>query len=236
MDGIRAMQEQLPWDAEASPASDEHPPRQQSPDIDAEADRNQRYQHPPRQFTLAAQWSKPMNTPIIINPQRSASFDVDAQNSFTPLSPDELPVAEGHCIAGELNRQAAFASLRIGSKDAHSPAAVWVSNEQHPPLSPVKGHANADLHWPLHAVPGTHGFALLDELPAVTDYDFFVWKGIEPTLHPYGACFHDLANQLSTGVIEFLQARDIDTVLVGGLATDYCVLNTVLQLRNAVCP
>ena len=174
-----------------------------------------------------------MNTPITINPQRSASFDVDAQNSFTPLSPGELPVAEGHCIAGELNRQAAFASLRIGSKDAHSPTAVWVANEQHPPLSPVKGHANADLHWPLHAVPGTHGFALLDELPAVTDYDFFVWKGIEPTLHPYGACFHDLANQLSTGVIEFLQARDIDTVLVGGLATDYCVLNTVLQLRNA---
>ena len=174
-----------------------------------------------------------MNPTSTVNPQRTASFDVDAQNSFTPLSPDELPVAEGHCIAGELNRQAAFASLRIGSKDAHSPSAVWVANEHNPPLSPVKGHANADLHWPLHAVPGTHGFALLDELPAVTDYDFFVWKGIEPTLHPYGACFHDLANRLSTGVIEFLQARGIDTVLVGGLATDYCVLNTVLQLRTA---
>lgn len=174
-----------------------------------------------------------MNQPISITPQRTASFDIDAQNSFTPLSPDELPVAEGHCIAGELNRQAAFAALRIGSKDAHSPSAVWVASVENPPLSPVSGHANADLHWPLHAVPGTHGFALLDELPPVTDYDYFVWKGIEPTLHPYGACYHDLANSLSTGVIEFLQARGIDTVLVGGLATDYCVLNTVMQLRDA---
>ena len=174
-----------------------------------------------------------MNPPITINPQRSASFDVDAQNSFTPLSLNELPVAEGHCIAGELNRQAAFASMRIGSKDAHSPAAVWVADEHNPPLSPVTGHANADLHWPLHAVPGTDGFKLLENLPAVTDYDYFVWKGIEPTLHPYGACYHDLANHLSTGVIEFLQAHGADTVLVGGLATDYCVLNTVMQLRAA---
>ncbi len=52
-------------------------------------------------------------------------------------------------------------------------------------------------------------------------------------MHPYGTCFHDLAERRSTGLIEFLQARGVTTVLVGGLATDYCVKTSVLQLRRA---
>ena len=31
------------------------------------------------------------------------SIDVDAQKTFTPLCPDELPVNEGHLIVEELN-------------------------------------------------------------------------------------------------------------------------------------
>ena len=41
-----------------------------------------------------------------------AAFDIDAQQTFTPLCPDELPVAGGDMIAEELNAQAAFASVR----------------------------------------------------------------------------------------------------------------------------
>ena len=52
-------------------------------------------------------------------------------------------------------------------------------------------------------------------------------------MHPYGACFHDLQDRLSTGAIEFLRANGVSTVLVGGLATDYCVCTTALQLRRA---
>ena len=49
-----------------------------------------------------------------------ASFDIDAQKTFTPLCPDELPVAEGDKIVPELNAQAEFAALRVASRDAHS--------------------------------------------------------------------------------------------------------------------
>jgi len=38
---------------------------------------------------------------------------------------------------------------------------------------------------------------------------------------------------MSTGVIEFLKANGIDTIIVGGLATDYCVKTTALQLAAA---
>lgn len=164
--------------------------------------------------------------------QKIASFDIDAQCTFTALCPDELPVIEGDTIVDELNAQAQFATYRIGSKDAHSPKALWVADEQHPPLSEIKGD-NVDLRWPLHAVPGTQGFELIPGLPKVTEYDFFVWKGIELDMHPYGNCYHDFAEKMSTGLVEFLRARDVTTVLAGGLATDYCVKNTVMQLVNA---
>ncbi|KDD96492.1 isochorismatase family protein [Bordetella bronchiseptica] len=161
-----------------------------------------------------------------------ASFDVDAQKSFTPLCPDELPVPDGHAIVPELNAQAAHADLRLGSKDAHSPHAIWRATADQPMFSPVAG-ANVDVRWNMHCVPGTRGFELLDGLPAPAAYDFFVWKGVEPDMHPYGSCYHDLAERQPTGVIEFLRARDVRYVLVGGLALDYCVKVTALQLRRA---
>ncbi|HSC83172.1 MAG TPA: nicotinamidase, partial [Pseudomonas sp.] len=132
-----------------------------------------------------------------------ASFDVDAQKGFTPLCPNELPVPGGEQIAPALNQLASRASLRLGSKDAHSPQAAWVAPSHAEMLKPLP-LANADLSWVSHCVPGTPGFELLDELPAPLDYDYFVWKGVEPDLHPYGACYHDLAEKRSTGAIEFL--------------------------------
>jgi nicotinamidase/pyrazinamidase len=164
--------------------------------------------------------------------QKTASFDVDAQKSFTPLCPDELPVAGGDLIGAELNFMASLARLRVGSKDAHTPKAPWVVAEHGQMLQPT-GLAHADITWVSHCVPGTAGFTLLDELPTPYDYDYFVWKGVEPDLHPYGACYHDLHNKLSTGVIEYLRAQGIERVIVGGLALDFCVKTTALQLAGA---
>ncbi|WP_277960703.1 isochorismatase family protein [Pseudomonas sp. RIT-To-2] len=161
-----------------------------------------------------------------------ASFDIDAQKGFTPLCPAELPVPEGHLIGAALNHLARYADLRLGSKDAHTPHAAWVVPSHAQMLQPLS-LPNADITWVSHCVPGTPGFELLDELPTPLEYDFFVWKGIEPDLHPYGACYHDLADTRSTGAIEFLRQQGVGCVLVGGLALDYCVKTTALQLRRA---
>jgi nicotinamidase/pyrazinamidase len=164
--------------------------------------------------------------------ERVASFDVDAQRTFTPLCPDELPVAGGDEIASELNRQAQLARWRLGSKDAHSPKAVWVTDDADRVGKPGVPGDNVEEHWPVHAVPGTEGFELVPGLPRPAEYDFFVWKGVELDMHPYGACYHDIAETMSTGVIEWLRARDVSHVLVGGLATDFCVRATARQLAE----
>ena len=170
-----------------------------------------------------------------MNKLNTASFDVDPQNTFTPLCPSELPVPEGHLIADALNTQATYARIRVGSKDAHAPNALWVANAEKPMFSEV-GAPDSDIRWNSHAVVGTYGFELLATLPHPRDYDYFIWKGIEPDMHPYGACYHTLDwknNKKTTGVIEYLRSEGITTVIVGGLATDYCVKNTALQLRDA---
>lgn len=159
-----------------------------------------------------------------------AAIDVDPQKTFTPLCPNELPVAEGDTIGQVLNHQADLAELRVLTKDAHPSNAVWVVETHDKMLSPLD-HPNADLTWVSHAVPGTPGFETIPDLPPVTEYDHVIWKGIEPDLHPYGACYHDLREKLSTGLIEWLQTQSVKTVLIGGLATDYCVKTTALQLQ-----
>lgn len=145
------------------------------------------------------------------------------------LCPDELPVPKGEQIAQSLNQQAHYAQYRIGSKDSHPANAKWIADEAHPMLSKIGGD-NMDVRWPKHCVPGTKGFELIPGLPHPAQYDFFIWKGIEPDMHPYGSCFHDLNEKMSTGIIEFLQSKDVSTVIVGGLTTEYCVKLTALQL------
>ena len=169
---------------------------------------------------------------MIFSKDKTASFDVDVQKGFTPLCPDELPVAEGHTLAAALNFQAGLSRLRIGSKDAHPSNAIWKAGEGKPQFSKIEGR-NVDIRWNAHCIVGTTGHELIDGLPHPADYDFFVQKGIEPDMHPYGACYHDLAERQSTGVIEFLKCKGIETVIVGGLATDYCVKTTAIQLRRA---
>lgn len=157
------------------------------------------------------------------------SIEVDAQRAFSPLCPRELPVAEGDLIVPELNAQAARADYRVLTRDAHSAQAVWVVDSPDKMLQPL-AYPHADLTWVRHAEVGSEGFLPLPGLPEPEDYDFLVHKGLDRHLHPYGACFHDRHERVSTGLLEWLQVRQARQIVVGGLATDYCVKDTVLQL------
>lgn len=161
---------------------------------------------------------------------KTATVNIDVQLSFTNFCPEELPVPGGETLAPILNEMAALGCFRVGSKDAHGPNPVWATNDPALIATPT-GLAEAPLYWPSHCVVGTKGFELLDGLPRPEDFDFFVWKGIEKHLHPFGICYHSA--RLTTGVIEVLQVRGIERVIVGGLAFDFCVKDTAIQLAKA---
>lgn len=169
-----------------------------------------------------------------------ASIDVDAQKSFTELCPLELPIRGALEIVDGLNFNASLADCRIGTKDAHPLNPVWLASspKQNGSKMPTDEegcyyYQDAREYWVAHCVVGTRGFELLDGLPKPEDYDFFVWKGMERDLHPYGACYHDFNESVSTGLIEFLRCKNIDTIIIGGLALDFCVRQTILQLKRA---
>ena len=163
-----------------------------------------------------------------------ASLHIDCQKGFTPLCPDELPVPDGHNIVAALNAQDKLARWRVASKDWHQKQAYWIASKEHPQFSRITRSDiildDLDVYWNSHCIAGTEGAELLPGLPRVRDYDFMVYKGLERDMHPYGACYHDLHDKISTGLIEFLKDRKIETVIVGGLSTEYCVKTTALQL------
>jgi nicotinamidase/pyrazinamidase len=172
-----------------------------------------------------------MKVKIIFN--KTASHNVDPQKGFTPLCPSELPVPDGHNIVDELNAQNRLTKYRTVSKDVHPSNAIWLATEDKPQLSPVENEPNVDLVWNAHCMSGTHGAELLDGLPKMVEYDFFLSKGFEPDLHPYSSCYHDHMKLKSTGLIEWYESKNVTTVVVGGLALNYCVGETVIDLVNA---
>lgn len=169
---------------------------------------------------------------IKIDKQTTASIDVDPQKGFSELCPNELPVQGALEIVEELKRNHAKASMRLVSRDMHPPGAAWEAETPQNMLEPV-GLPEVDIRWNPHCVVGTSGVELLPGLPAIREYDFQINKGIDPDAHPYGAFYHDQADTLSTGGIEFLRAKQIETVVVGGLALDFCVKKSVEQLLQA---
>lgn len=168
---------------------------------------------------------------------KTASHNVDPQKGFTPLCPDELPVADGHNIVSELNGQNTIVAYNTVSKDVHPSNAIWLATSDKPQFSPVDGE-NVDIRWNAHCMSGTKGVELLDGIGKMSDFDYIVLKGTEPDLHPYSSCYHDLKKTISTGLIEWYNSKDISTVIVGGLAlnvedTPLCVGETIIDLVNA---
>lgn len=169
---------------------------------------------------------------VEIEKNKTACIDVDPQQGFSELCPNELPVAGALQIVDELILNHGKASLKLVSRDMHPPGAAWEAESPDRMLEPV-GLPQVDIKWNPHCVVGTQGVELLPGLPSVREYDFQINKGIDPDAHPYGAFYHDQADTLSTGGIEFLRSNQIDTVIVGGLALDFCVKKSVEQLVAA---
>ena len=179
-----------------------------------------------------------MRTKLFITRRKTVSFDVDAQNGFTPICPFELPVLGGNEIVKECNDNAVRADYRYMSKDAHSAASVWVANEKKPQLSKVVGFPDVDVRWNQHCVVGTAGFELINGLPHPSQYNYIVYKGAEKDMHSYSPIYHDLAKKISTGVIEKARYDGIDTFILGGLALSLdehplCLGEAALDLNAA---
>ena len=144
--------------------------------------------------------------------ETDALIIVDVQNDFCPGG--SLAVEGGDEVARKLSQVAAQFRARG--------ARIFATQDWHP-----EGHSSFKEKggpWPPHCVQGSKGAQFHPDLrlPVGTA---IIRKGSDPKVDAYsGFLDSDLEGQL--------RKVNIRRVFVGGLATDYCVLNTVLDAAS----
>ena len=152
-------------------------------------------------------------------PPDAALLIVDVQHDF--CAGGALAVPGGDEVVPVVN-DVSRAAVAAG-------APIFASRDWHPAHSPH--FAAFGGSWPVHCVQGSHGAALHDQLilppgaSLVTKGD----SGRDP--HGYDAFEGHLDDGAS--LAKALRARGITRVVVVGLATDYCVKNSVFGARRA---
>ncbi len=137
---------------------------------------------------------------------------VDMQNDFMPWG--SLPVPDADKIIPVLNSY-----IEIFSKKG---LPVFASRDWHPP-----NHCSFKENggkWPSHCVQHTEGaeFAKGLSLPKET---VIISKATTPEKEAYSAL-------QDTELADLLRQNHINRCFVGGVATEYCVLSTVLDLLD----
>ena len=134
---------------------------------------------------------------------------VDVQNDFCPGG--ALAVKDGDQVVPVLNTIIPLFARRIFTRDWHPPDHISFNDDPQ----------FVDKSWPSHCVAGTPGAGLHPDLVVpegaividkATDKDTEAYSGFQGT---------DLAKRLRT--------FNVKRLFIGGLATDYCVKDTVLD-------
>ncbi|RKX97647.1 MAG: bifunctional nicotinamidase/pyrazinamidase [Spirochaetes bacterium] len=146
---------------------------------------------------------------------KKALLIIDLQNDFCPGG--ALAVPEGDQIVPVLNKY-----IQEFQRKGYP---IFASRDWHPrETTHFKEHGG---QWPVHCVQNTPGaqFHPALKLPPET---IVVSKGMDPREDSYSA----FLAQTEEGVClkDLLKKEQITEIYVGGLATDYCVKFTVLDL------
>ena len=168
---------------------------------------------------------------MTLNFSETALIIIDVQNDFCPGG--ALAIERGDTIVKVINS--------LSSLFASRSAMVAASQDWHP-----KGHASfASTHgrqagtsmdlpnvkdqtlWPDHCVQGSEGADFHMDLD-LNPVNLIIRKGFRMDLDSYSVFFEN-DRKTATGLDAFLKTHSINTVLLGGLATDYCVLYSALD-------
>jgi nicotinamidase/pyrazinamidase len=158
---------------------------------------------------------------------KSALIVVDVQNDFCPGG--ALAVPDGQAVVPVINRLMDRVDLVLATQDWH-PADHGSFASQHAgrrPFETIELCGLPQVLWPDHCVQGTPGAELHADL-AVARIARVFRKGTDAAVDSYSG-FFDNARRRATGLGPWLREQGVEAVLVGGLATDYCVQFTAMD-------
>jgi nicotinamidase/pyrazinamidase len=146
--------------------------------------------------------------------KNAALVIVDVQNDFCPGG--ALAVADGDHVVPALNRYI--------ERFAEAGLPIFATRDWHPPITThFKIYGG---QWPVHCVQGTFGAELHVALKLAGGARV-VSKGMAADADSYSG--FDGVDSSGIGLAELLLRANATRIFVGGLATDYCVKQTVLD-------
>ena len=151
----------------------------------------------------------------------AALLVIDVQNDF--CRGGALAVQGGEDVVAGINQKLKEFPVRVLTQDWHPPNhSSFASNHpQAQPFDSVMMDYGEQTLWPDHCVFGSKGAAFHPDLN-VDAADMILRKGFRCEVDSYSAFFEN--DRLTpTGLVGYLQARNVTTVCCVGLATDYCV-------------
>ena len=152
---------------------------------------------------------------------------IDVQNDFCPGG--SLAVSCGDEIIDPINALIDDASLVVLSQDWHpSDHTSFAQNhDDKATFMEIEMPYGPQTLWPNHCVQGTAGAEFHKRLNA-DRADAIIRKGMNPAIDSYSTFFEN-DRKTPTGLLGFLRERDVKSLLLVGLATDFCVAFSALD-------
>ncbi|WP_298921845.1 bifunctional nicotinamidase/pyrazinamidase [uncultured Roseobacter sp.] len=146
---------------------------------------------------------------------------IDVQKDFCPGG--ALAVPEGDRIVSEINALMGAAEVVILTQDWHPAghSSFASSHEGKAPYDMIEMPYGPQVLWPDHCIQGSIGAQFHPELQA-DRADLIIRKGFNPAIDSYSAFFEN-DHDTPTGLEGYLRTRGIDTLVMVGLALDFCV-------------
>lgn len=140
-----------------------------------------------------------------------------------------LPVPRGDEIVPVINQLMPQFSYVIATQDWHPKDHVSFASN-HPGKKPgdrIKVKGIEQILWPVHCVQKSPGAELVAGLKKESINSIF-YKGSDKWVDSYSA-FFDNGRLRATGLADYLKKEKLYELCVVGVATDYCVLYSVLD-------
>ncbi|KAI5949326.1 PNC1 [Candida jiufengensis] len=173
---------------------------------------------------------------------KRALLVIDLQEDFLPPN-GSLAIAEGRSIVEPITnliKQPQNWSLVVATQDWHpSNHTSFASQHNVEPFTelefkhPESNQTKKQTVWPDHCVQDTFGSTIektfLTEFEKLSIPKAIVKKGYLQD-REYYSCFQDSWGLHHTELENLLKENEIDEVVIVGLAYDYCVLNSAIDL------
>ncbi len=155
---------------------------------------------------------------------------IDVQNDFCPGG--ALAVASGSEVVPIINALQPRFDVVILTQDWHpSDHRSFASNHCNAEaFSLIEMPYGPQVLWPDHCLQGGHGAEFHPDLETARA-NLIIRKGFRAEIDSYSAFFEN-DKTTPTGLTGYLQERQVDAVVLAGLATDFCVAYSALDARR----